>query len=125
MAQIYRLNKSGRTYTTGRALFDDMRARVTDNVLNEGPSCAQTGRELAILDRTATKIVDYYAAMGDNCPKDLKTGRSRLSKVSFGDQMLMETLINTSGPPLCMKYRKRWNCMVIAVMFLWYVSVIM
>ena len=56
-----------------------------------------TGRELAILDRTATKIVDHYVTTGDICPKDLKTGRSRLLKVSFGDQMLMEMLINTSG----------------------------
>ena len=69
MAQIYRLNKFGRTYAPGRALSDDMRARVINKVSNEGLSCAQTERELAISDRIAKKMVDCYAATGDICQK--------------------------------------------------------
>ena len=46
-------------------------------------------KRTAISDGTAKKIVDRYATTGDICPNDLKTGRSRSSKVSFGDQMLI------------------------------------
>ena len=96
MAQL-RVNRFGRTYASGKALSIDMRDRIINRSVNEGLSYAETSRQLCVSESVAGNIVKNYETSGAVEAKDLKLRRSNSSKLSLGDRILIETMVDASS----------------------------
>ena len=90
-----KVNKSGRTYHKGKPLSMDVRQNVIDKLM-QGKTYADISKDLGIAKSSVRNIVKLYNQSGDLVPV-YQHNRRDLEKVSFGDSVLLETIVGTSG----------------------------
>ena len=90
-----KVNKSGRTYHKSEPLSLDVRQNVIDKLM-QGKTYADVSKDLGIAKSSVTNIVKLYNQTGDLVPV-YQHNRRDLEKVSFGDSVLLETIVGTSG----------------------------
>ena len=91
-----KVNKSGRTYHKGRPLSLDVRHNVIDKLM-QGKTYTDVSKDLGIAKSSVTNIVKLYNQTGDLVSVHQHNMRDFRNGVSFGDSVLLETIVGTSG----------------------------
>ena len=79
----------------------------------QGKTYADVSKDLGVAKSSVTNIVKLYNQTGDLLPV-YQHNRRDLEKVSFGDTVLLETIVGTSGATSLEEIQRELDCLVSA-----------